>query len=103
SYFSAEKSALNSERSCGSIARIRSVSHEKRSTLHDLLVVEPDVEVAADAIDVRFRDPVRAGVFRIRMAEGDVDAGNFFVLQNVADHVGAGGVGAYGEFADAVA
>src|SRR5437764_9561165 len=77
--------------------------HQKLTALHDLLVVEPDVEVAADAIDVRFRDPIRSGVLGIGMPKGDVDAGNFFVLQNVADHVGAGGVGAYGELADAVA
>ena len=37
------------------------------------------------------------------MTEGDVDAGNFFVLQDVPNDVGAGGVGADGEFADAIA
>jgi hypothetical protein len=30
------------------------ILHQKLSALHHLLLVEPDVEVAADAIDVRF-------------------------------------------------
>ena len=70
--------------------------------MFDLLVVEPDVEVAADAVDVRGALPGLAGVLAIRMAEGDVDAGEFLVLQNVADDVRAGDVGADGELADAV-
>ena len=37
------------------------------------------------------------------MTEGDVDTGNFFVLQNIADHVSARGICADCEFADAVA
>ncbi len=39
----------------------------------------------------------------VGMTKGDVDAGNFFVLQDVADDAGAGGVGADRKFADAVA
>src|SRR5919109_1502987 len=39
----------------------------------------------------------------VGMTEGDVNAGNFFVLQNISDHVRAGGVGADREFADAIA
>jgi hypothetical protein len=37
------------------------------------------------------------------MTEGDVDAGNFFILQNMTDNMGASGVGADGELADPVA
>ena len=37
------------------------------------------------------------------MAKGNVDAGNFFVLQDVANDAGAGGVGADRELADAIA
>src|SRR5438477_309589 len=65
--------------------------------------VEPDVEVAADTIDVRFRNPIRASVFGVRMSKGDVDSGNLLILQNVSDDVGAGGIGADGKFADAIA
>src|SRR5438132_10341096 len=36
------------------------------------------------------------------MTESDVDSGNFFVLQNVANNVRAGGVGANGKFANAI-
>ncbi len=78
-------------------------SDEKLPALHHLLVVEPDVEIAADAVDVGLGDPGLAGVLGVGMAKGDVDAGNFFVLQDVADDAGAGGVGADGKFADAVA
>ena len=70
---------------------------------HHLFAVEPDVEVATDAVDVRFRFPIGAGVFGVGMAESDMDAGDFFVLKNIADDAIAGGVGADGEFADAIA
>jgi len=56
------------------------VSDKKLPALHDLLAVEPDVEIAADAVDMGFRNPVCAGVLGIRMTKGNVDAGNFFVL-----------------------
>ena len=49
------------------------------------------------------RIPVRAGVRAVGIAERDVDAGDLFVLQNVADHVVHGDVGADGELAHAVA
>src|SRR5207302_7504609 len=78
-------------------------SHEKLSTLHDLFIVEPNVEIATDAVDMRLRRPICAGVVRVRMPKSDVNAGNFFVLQNIADHVRASSVGADGEFADPVA
>src|SRR6266853_3205731 len=63
----------------------RSTSDQKFSGPHHLLAIEPDIEIAADAVDMRFRFPIRAGVFGIGMAKSDVDAGDFFVLQNVAD------------------
>ena len=70
---------------------------------HHLFAVEPDVEIAADAVDMRLRNPVGAGVFGVRMTKGDVDAWNFFVLQNVANDVRAGRVGPDCEFAYAIA
>src|SRR5207237_5512239 len=60
-------------------------------------------EIAAHAVDVRFGNPVGAGVFGVGMTEGDVDTGNFFVLQNVTDDTRAGRVCPDREFADAVA
>jgi hypothetical protein len=45
-----------------------------------LFAVEPDVEVASDAIDVRFGNPIRAGVFGVGMTKRDVNARDFFVL-----------------------
>src|SRR5205823_2497161 len=77
--------------------------YQKLPALHDLLVVKPDVEVAADAVDVRLGSPICAGMLGIRMAEGDMNAWNFFVLQNVTNHVGAGSVGADGEFPNPIA
>src|SRR5258708_4619753 len=75
---------------------------QKRPLRHDLLFVEPDVEEAADAVNMGRTLPGLAGVLAIGMAEGDVDAGEFLVLQDVADDAGAGEVGADGELADAV-
>ena len=46
--------------------------------------------------------PGGAGVFAVGVAEGDVDAGEFFVLQDVSDDALDAEVGADGEFADAV-
>ena len=47
---------------------------------HYLLAIEPDIEIAANTVDVRFGSPIRAGMLSIRMTKGDMDAGNFFVL-----------------------
>jgi hypothetical protein len=63
---------------------------------------EPDVEAQADYIDVGAGAPGGAGVFAVGIAEGDVDAGKFFVLQDVADDALDAEVGADGELADAV-
>jgi len=79
------------------------LSHQKLPAFHHLFAVEPDIEIAADAVDVRFRNPVRASVLGIGMTEGDVNARNFFILQNVADDVRTGGVGAARKFADPIA
>src|SRR5579859_3518776 len=43
------------------------------------------------------------GLVAVGIAEGDVYAGKFFVLQKIADHLRKPEVGAEGEFADAVA
>src|SRR5664279_2223635 len=62
------------------------------SAAHDLAAVDPDVEIAAHDVDVGRRVPVGAGVCAIRIAEGDVNAGNFLVLEDVADDVVDGDV-----------
>lgn len=79
------------------------VLYQKLPALHDLLAVEPDVEIAADAVDMRFGSPVRAGVLGIGMTKRDMDSGNFFVLQNVSNDVRAGDIGADGKFAHTIA
>ena len=81
----------------------RSTSHQKLTAPHDWFIVEPDVEIAADAVDMRFRGPIGPGVFGVGMAKSDVNGGNFFVLQNVADHVCAGRVRADRKFTYAIA
>ena len=55
--------------------------------MHDLLTVDPDIELAADHINVGLAIPVRTGVCAVRIAESDMDAGNLLVLKNIADHV----------------
>ena len=56
------------------------LSYQKLPFPHYLLAVEPDVEIAADAVDVRFGSPICAGMFGVGMTKRDVDSGNFFVL-----------------------
>ena len=54
--------------------------YQKFSALHHLFAIEPDVEVASDAIDMRLGNPVCAGVLGVGMAKSDVDPRDFFVL-----------------------
>src|ERR1017187_7443516 len=76
---------------------------EKRSAAHDLAAVDPDVELASHDVDMGARVPIGARVRAVRIAESDVNAGNFFVLQDVADDIVHTNVGADGELTDAVA
>ena len=46
--------------------------------------------------------PPRAGLGAVGVAKGDVHAGHFFVLQDVADDALDADVGADGDLADAV-
>src|SRR5438552_14116968 len=55
--------------------------YQKLPALHHLLAVEPDVEIAAYAVDVRLGNPVCAGVLGVGMTKRDVDSRNFFVLR----------------------
>src|SRR5438876_8241544 len=70
---------------------------------HHLFAIEPDIEIAAYAVDVSFGDPVRAGVLGVRMTKGNVNAGKFFILQNVPNDMRARDIGADGKFADPIA
>src|SRR5580698_2152624 len=69
---------------------------------HDLLFFHPDIETQPDHVDVGHGRPLRAGVRAIRIAEGDVNAGKFFVLQDIADHLPYANVRANGELADTI-
>ncbi len=83
---------------------IHLVRLDQESTVtHDRFVVQPDVEVAAHAIDVRRRVPRLAGVLVVRMPERDVNAGDFLVLQNVADDARDSQIRADGELAHPIA
>src|SRR6185295_6453197 len=86
-----------------SFAAQSAASAEKPAALHHLLAVDPDVEVAADAVDVGGGGPGLAGVLGVGMAEGEVDAGELLVLQDIAADVGDGEVGPDAELAHAVA
>jgi len=77
--------------------------YQKLPAPHYLFAIKPDVEIAADAVDMRFGSPVCAGVFCVRMTKSNVDTWNLFILQNMTDDMSAGGVGANGKFADAIA
>src|SRR5664279_6339578 len=62
------------------------------SAAHDLAAVDPDVEIAAHDVDVGRRVPVGAGVRAVGVAKGDVNAGNFLVLEDVTNDVVDGDV-----------
>src|SRR5262249_23220731 len=78
-------------------------AHDVPAASDYLFVVDPDVAAAREDVDVRARFPWRAGLAAVRIAEGEVNARNLFVLQEHADHVFQGDVGAERELADAVA
>src|SRR5260370_32149235 len=79
------------------------VLYQKLAPLHHLLAIKTDVEIAANAVDMCFGKPLGAGVLGVWMTKGDVHSRDLFVLQNVADNMRAGGVGANREFADTIA
>ena len=54
--------------------------YQKLTRPHYLLAVEPDVEIATDAVDVRFGGPVCTGVLGVWMTKRNVDSGNFLIL-----------------------
>ena len=62
----------------------------------DLVLVDPDVTVAGKDIDMRAGFPVGMGLAAVGVAEGDVHAGKFFVLEEDADHFRKSEVGAEG-------
>src|SRR5947209_583606 len=74
-YFSGDQLSLNHRR-CEGIK-------QKRSAVHNLPAIDPDVELAPHDIDVSGRIPVGAGVGAVRIPERDVDAGDLFVLENI--------------------
>jgi hypothetical protein len=78
-------------------------SNQELSLGHDLLAIHMNVEAKPDDVDVCGRIPVCARVRAVRIAERDVHAREFFVLQDVSDHFMQFHVGADGELADAVA
>src|SRR6266487_5780449 len=51
-------------------------SHQKLSAPHHLLAIKPDVEIAANAVDMRFGSPVCAGVLCIRKTKSNVSNRN---------------------------
>ena len=59
---------------------ITAALYQKLPFPHYLLAVEPDVKIAADAVDMRFGSPVCARVLRVRVTESDVNSGDFLVL-----------------------
>src|ERR1035437_5614468 len=78
-YFSGVKLRLNSSRSAGTISGL----DEKAALLHDLLAVNPDIEVQAHDVNVGAGIPLCTCVRAIGVSEGDVDAGKFLVLQDL--------------------
>ena len=79
------------------------ILYQKPPAPHNLLLLEPDIEIPTHAIDVGGRAPIRPGVLGIRVAKGDVDPGNLFVLKDIADDAGYRQIGSDGELSGAIA
>jgi hypothetical protein len=97
---------LDARSSAGTSKNLTLSFQEESPVLHDLLfpagVAEPDIELEADDVDVGGGLPGGAGVGAVGVAKRDVDAGEFLVLQNVADDTLDTNVGADGELPYAV-
>ena len=77
--------------------------YQKLPAAHHLLIVEPDVEIAADAIDVRFGEPSLHQYVQRKDDQRRCGPREFFRPAKLSDDMSAGGVGADRKFADAVA
>ena len=62
--------------------------HQVAALGYHLIVVDPHVAVAGEHVHVRFGFPVGVCLAAVGIAESDVHAGKFFVLQQHADHLG---------------
>src|SRR4030088_1455468 len=77
---------------------------ESIATLIDHLVfINPNIALASQDIDMRLGHPVRVRLTAIGIAEGQMYAGKFFVLQQHANHARQSQICAEGQFTDAVA
>ena len=54
--------------------------HQKSTGSHNLLAVEPHIEITSHAVDVRFGKPLGAGVLAVGITKRNMNAWNFFVL-----------------------
>src|ERR1700721_908097 len=81
-------------------------SDEELAVAHDLLFslvcLKPDVEAETDDIDVRGRAPGCPCVLAVGITKCNGDAGEFFVLENIADDATDAEFSSDGEFSDAV-
>src|ERR1700730_12269082 len=72
------------------------------AAINHLVLINPNIALASQHIDVLLGGPVRVGLAAIRIAEGEMHAGKFFVLQKDADHARQSQICAERQFADAV-
>ena len=77
--------------------------NQKLPAAHNLLAIDPDIEIPSHHVNVRRRIPLRSGVRPIRISKRNVYARIFLVLQNLADDVFQFNVSADGELAHPVA
>ena len=73
------------------------------AAIDHLVFVNPNIALSSEHIDVRLGGPVGVGLAAIRIAEGQMHAGKFFVLQKHADHARQSQICAEGQLPDAVA
>src|ERR1700686_4991025 len=73
------------------------------AAIDHLVFVNPNIALSSEHIDVRLGGPVGVGLAAIRIAEGQMHAGKFFVLQKHADHARQSQICSEGQLPDAVA
>src|SRR5690348_10415248 len=70
--------------------------------LHNLAIVDPNIEISSDYIDVSRRNPLCPGVRSVGVAERDVHTRYFFILQNVANDIFKSSIRSDGKFTDTI-
>ena len=69
---------------------------------HDLAAIRPNIEMAADHVNMRCGTPFGAGMRAVRIAKRHMHAWQFLILEYVADNIPQTDISADSEFAHTI-